>query len=190
MPPILGINFPERMLVRKALTSLFGISSNSPSYTAKAPAYVPPKPCNTGSSQPQSQQPQSQQSQQQPQQPHKQKPQAQSHQQTQIPPSPNRHALLPHLLSTHHIPPNATIGSLQPQTLMSLTTSLTHLTIENDLKRKIVEDIKRLRDMGSHRGRRHAMGLPVRGQRTRTQTVSAGRLNRVERRLGGGRGAV
>ena len=37
------------------------------------------------------------------------------------------------------------------------------MVIENDLKRKIHEDIQRLRDIGSYRGRRHAMGLPVRG---------------------------
>jgi hypothetical protein len=33
----------------------------------------------------------------------------------------------------------------------------------------VQENIKRLKDMGTYRGRRHAMGLPVRGQRTRTQ---------------------
>jgi hypothetical protein len=43
------------------------------------------------------------------------------------------------------------------------------MTIENDAKRKLKDNIRRLRDMGSYRGRRHAMGLPVRGQRTRTQ---------------------
>ena len=43
------------------------------------------------------------------------------------------------------------------------------MTIENDAKRKMRDDIRRLRDMGSYRGRRHAMSLPVRGQRTRTQ---------------------
>jgi len=39
-----------------------------------------------------------------------------------------------------------------------------------------------LRDMGSYRGRRHAMGLPVRGQKTRTQITNARKMNRVERR--------
>ena len=46
------------------------------------------------------------------------------------------------------------------------------MTIENDAKRKMRDDIRRLRDMGSYRGRRHAMSLPVRGQRTRTQVCS------------------
>ena len=35
--------------------------------------------------------------------------------------------------------------------------------------------------MGTYRGRRHAMGMPVRGQRTRTQTATAGKFNRVDR---------
>jgi len=50
-----------------------------------------------------------------------------------------------------------------------LTAALSNMKIENDLRRRIRENIKRLRDMGSYRGRRHAMSLPVRGQRTRTQ---------------------
>jgi hypothetical protein len=43
------------------------------------------------------------------------------------------------------------------------------MKIENDLRRQILDDIKRLKESGSYRGRRHALGLPVRGQRTRTQ---------------------
>ncbi|MCQ2531965.1 MAG: 30S ribosomal protein S13 [Saccharofermentans sp.] len=41
-------------------------------------------------------------------------------------------------------------------------------TVEGDLKRKIAGDIKRLSDIGCYRGRRHRLGLPVRGQRTKT----------------------
>ena len=43
------------------------------------------------------------------------------------------------------------------------------MKIENDLRRQILDDIKRLRDTGTYRGRRHALGLPVRGQNTRSQ---------------------
>ena len=56
------------------------------------------------------------------------------------------------------------------------------MKIENDLRRELRDNIKRLRDMGAYRGRRHAMGMPVRGQRTRTQTATAGRLNKVDRK--------
>ncbi len=40
--------------------------------------------------------------------------------------------------------------------------------VEGDLRKRINQDIKRLMDINSHRGRRHKMGLPVRGQRTKT----------------------
>ena len=42
------------------------------------------------------------------------------------------------------------------------------LRIEGDLRRDISQNIKRLMDIGSWRGMRHKKGLPVRGQRTRT----------------------
>lgn len=40
--------------------------------------------------------------------------------------------------------------------------------IEGDLRREITVNIKRLSEIGCYRGRRHRMGLPVRGQRTKT----------------------
>eukprot|EP00878_Enallax_costatus_P001207 GHUV01001349.1.p1 GENE.GHUV01001349.1~~GHUV01001349.1.p1 ORF type:complete len:160 (+),score=48.19 GHUV01001349.1:175-654(+) len=41
-------------------------------------------------------------------------------------------------------------------------------TTEADLRRIVAQNIKRLKDIGCYRGRRHIMGLPVRGQRTKT----------------------
>ena len=41
-------------------------------------------------------------------------------------------------------------------------------TVEGDLRREIALNIKRLIEIGSYRGRRHRMGLPVRGQKTKT----------------------
>ena len=41
-------------------------------------------------------------------------------------------------------------------------------TVEGDLRRVIAANIKRLMDIGSYRGLRHRRGLPVRGQRTKT----------------------
>lgn len=43
-----------------------------------------------------------------------------------------------------------------------------HLTVEGDLRRQIALDIKRLREIGCYRGMRHRRGLPVRGQKTKT----------------------
>jgi small subunit ribosomal protein S13 len=41
-------------------------------------------------------------------------------------------------------------------------------TVEGDLRREVSMDIKRLRDLGCYRGIRHRRGLPLRGQRTKT----------------------
>lgn len=43
-----------------------------------------------------------------------------------------------------------------------------HLKVEGDLRREVQLNIKRLMDLGCHRGLRHRRGLPVRGQRTKT----------------------
>lgn len=43
-----------------------------------------------------------------------------------------------------------------------------NIVVEGDLKRQIAGDIKRLTDINCYRGRRHRLGLPVRGQRTKT----------------------
>jgi len=73
------------------------------------------------------------------------------------------------LMARFYIHPTAKIGGLANKQVQDLTAALSNMKIENDLRRRIRENIKRLRDMGSYRGRRHAMSLPVRGQRTRTQ---------------------
>ena len=51
--------------------------------------------------------------------------------------------------------------------------------VEGDLRREISQNIKRLIDLGSYRGLRHRKGLPVRGQRTRTNA----RTRKGKRRL-------
>ena len=49
-----------------------------------------------------------------------------------------------------------------------LRDQVTRLTVEGDLRREVSMNIKRLTDLGCYRGARHRKGLPVRGQRTRT----------------------
>jgi small subunit ribosomal protein S13 len=73
------------------------------------------------------------------------------------------------LMSKFHIHKTARIGNLGEKQMNSLAGELAEMTIESDLRGQMQNNIKRLRDMGTYRGRRHAMGLPVRGQRTRTQ---------------------
>ncbi|MGI6566675.1 MAG: 30S ribosomal protein S13 [Firmicutes bacterium] len=55
--------------------------------------------------------------------------------------------------------------------------------VEGDLRREVSQNIKRLMDIGSYRGYRHRRGLPVRGQRTRTNA----RTRKGPRRAIGGR---
>lgn len=49
-----------------------------------------------------------------------------------------------------------------------LRVEVAKLQVEGDLRRAVSMNIKRLMDLGSYRGMRHRRGLPVRGQRTRT----------------------
>jgi len=60
--------------------------------------------------------------------------------------------------------------------------------IEGDLRREIMVSIKRLKDIGSWRGIRHAKRLPVRGQRTRTNTRTI--RGNVRKTVGSGRKAA
>lgn len=72
-------------------------------------------------------------------------------------------------MSKFHIHQTAKIGALGDRQINDLAAELSTMTLENDLRRQLQENIKRLRDMGTYRGRRHAMSLPVRGQNTRSQ---------------------
>ena len=61
------------------------------------------------------------------------------------------------------------IHELTDQQIISIRDILnTEYQIEGDLKRLETMNIKRLMDIGTYKGRRHRMGLPLRGQRTRT----------------------
>jgi len=60
------------------------------------------------------------------------------------------------------------IKDLTDAELDRLRENITRLTVEGDLRREVSMSIKRLMDLGCYRGLRHRKGLPVRGQRTRT----------------------
>ena len=60
------------------------------------------------------------------------------------------------------------IKDLTDAELDRLRESVQKLTVEGDLRREVQMSIKRLIDLGCYRGSRHRKGLPVRGQRTRT----------------------
>ena len=60
------------------------------------------------------------------------------------------------------------IKDLSDTEMDRLREQVTKFTIEGDLRREVSMNIKRLMDLGTWRGLRHRRGLPVRGQRTRT----------------------
>ncbi len=57
--------------------------------------------------------------------------------------------------------------------------------VEGDLKREVIGNIKRLKEINSYRGDRHSKNLPVRGQRTKTNSRTA--RGNVRRTMGSGR---
>jgi small subunit ribosomal protein S13 len=62
------------------------------------------------------------------------------------------------------------------------------ITLEGDLKREVQANIKRLKDIKAYRGVRHQRGMPVRGQRTKTNSRT--RRGNVRKTMGTGRRAV
>ncbi len=72
------------------------------------------------------------------------------------------------LCATTGISPSAKVSDLSEDQLDSLRNEIGKLTVEGDLRREVSMNIKRLMDLGTYRGIRHRRGLPVRGQRTKT----------------------
>ena len=67
-----------------------------------------------------------------------------------------------------NIVPSTKVRDLKEFELDSLRTEIAKCNVEGDLRREVAMNIKRLMDLGSYRGIRHRRGLPLRGQRTRT----------------------
>ncbi len=63
---------------------------------------------------------------------------------------------------------SAKIKDLSDSDVERLRDEVAKFTVEGDLRREVSMSIKRLMDLGCYRGSRHRKGLPVRGQRTRT----------------------
>ena len=67
-----------------------------------------------------------------------------------------------------HVNSAKKVSSLTEAELEALRSEVAKFKVEGDLRREISMNIKRLTDLGTYRGLRHRRGLPVRGQRTRT----------------------
>jgi small subunit ribosomal protein S13 len=73
------------------------------------------------------------------------------------------------ILAEAGIDPNTKSNNLTESDIVKIRTILDRdYTVEGDLRRDVTMHVKRLMDTGSYRGLRHRRGLPVRGQRTKT----------------------
>ena len=88
------------------------------------------------------------------------------------------------ILLSHKISPTVKPPELSTEQENLVRESVEAFTIEGELKREISSNIKRLKDIQSYRGSRHAKRLPVRGQRTKT---NARTLKGAKKTMGSGR---
>lgn len=88
------------------------------------------------------------------------------------------------ILTGHNIDVTVKPTTLTTEQENAVRESVEAFTIEGELKRSIAANIKRLKDIGSYRGSRHAKRLPTRGQRTKT---NARTLKGAKKTMGSGR---
>jgi len=90
------------------------------------------------------------------------------------------------ILTQAKIDANVRASKLTPEEINRLREIIEKgLKIEGELQREKMMNIKRLKDIGSYRGIRHIKGLPVRGQRTKTNTRTV--RGNVRKTMGSGR---
>jgi small subunit ribosomal protein S13 len=66
------------------------------------------------------------------------------------------------------VAPETKIRDLTDAEIETIRSEIGRIAVEGDLRREVAMNIKRLMDLGCYRGLRHRRGLPVRGQRTKT----------------------
>ncbi len=72
------------------------------------------------------------------------------------------------ILKAAGVDPNTSVKDLTEEEIVKLREAVEAREVEGDLRRERSQDVKRLQEIGSYRGLRHRRGLPVRGQRTKT----------------------
>lgn len=72
------------------------------------------------------------------------------------------------ILANAGVEESARLKDLDESIIDKIRAEVAKFTVEGDLRREISMNIKRLIDLGTYRGLRHRKGLPVRGQRTKT----------------------
>ena len=74
-----------------------------------------------------------------------------------------------HILAQANVSPDTRVRDLTDEEIKRISAAIEELaTVEGDLRREIALNIKRLQEIGCYRGIRHRKGLPVRGQKTKT----------------------
>jgi small subunit ribosomal protein S13 len=93
------------------------------------------------------------------------------------------------ILAASNISPDKRSKEISPEEINRLRENIEkNYKLEGELRREILLNIKRLKDVSSYRGSRHTRGLPVRGQRTRTNSRT--RRGNVRKTMGSGRRAL
>jgi small subunit ribosomal protein S13 len=117
-----------------------------------------------------------------------------------LPPNKRIEAALPYIfgvglsraktaLAATGVSPDKRVKDLTPEEENKLRVYIEkNFKSEGQLRQEIVMNIKRLKDLGAYRGMRHSRGLPVRGQRTKTNSRT--RRGNVRRTMGSGRKAA
>lgn len=72
------------------------------------------------------------------------------------------------ILKAVDVDPTARVKDLSEEDLSKIRVEVANYRVEGDLRREVAMNIKRLTEIGCYRGTRHKKGLPVNGQRTKT----------------------
>lgn len=114
-----------------------------------------------------------------------------------LPPNKRIEAALPYIygvglplskkiLAAAKINPDARTKDLSEEEVSRLREYIEkNFRVEGELRRDVFSNVKRLKEIGSYRGSRHAKGLPCRGQRTKTNTRTV--RGNIRRTMGSGR---
>lgn len=89
------------------------------------------------------------------------------------------------ILKRAGVPGNTVAKDLSPEKELEIRTIIESFSIEGDLRREVAGNVKRLKDIKAFRGIRHLKSLPVRGQRTKTNSRTV--RGNVRKTMGSGR---
>lgn len=94
-------------------------------------------------------------------------------------------ALSHRILDTAKVPYGKKVADLTPDDEAKIKNAMEQVKIEGDLKREVGANIKRLKDIKSYRGNRHARSLPTKGQRTKSNSRTV--RGNVRKTMGSGK---